>query len=111
MRYTASSECHSSSLGACQSIGITPSAANSSAGSRSRLDARRGMCRAISAATASAATQRGPGGEAITRRARPPMRADRTTFASATTAGGSEIAEYLLFVHVLRLQRRADLLG
>jgi hypothetical protein len=41
------------------------------------------------------------------------MRAERTTFASATTAGGSEIAEYLLLVHVhvLGLQPRADLLG
>jgi hypothetical protein len=43
--------------------------------------------------------------------ARPPMSAERTTFASATTAGGSEIAEHLLLVHVLCLQRRADLLG
>ena len=39
------------------------------------------------------------------------MRAERTTFASAMTAGGSEIAENLLLVHVLGLQRRADLLG
>ena len=38
------------------------------------------------------------------------MRAERTTFASVTTAGGSEIAKNLL-VHVLGLQRRADLLG
>jgi hypothetical protein len=59
------------------------------------LAARGGMCRAISSATASAARNRGPCGEAITRRARPPISAERTTFASATTAGGSEIAEYL----------------
>jgi hypothetical protein len=69
------------------------------------------MCRAISLAMASGAMHRGPCSEAITRRARPPMRAERTTFASATTAGGSEIAKDLLLADVLRLKRRTDLLG
>jgi hypothetical protein len=37
----------------------------------------------------------GPCGDAITRRARPPINAERTTFASATTAGGGEIVQDL----------------
>lgn len=69
------------------------------------------MWRAISTATASAATQRGPCGEAITRRARPPISADRTTLASATTAAGSEILEDLLLAFASGLELRADLFG
>src|SRR5687768_7760876 len=90
---------------------MTCSAANSSAGSRWRCVARRGMWRVISRATASAATQRGPCGEAITSRARPPMSAERTTLASATTAAGSEIVEDLLLGGSLLGELRADLLG
>lgn len=69
------------------------------------------MWRAISTATASAATQRGAWGEAITRRARPPISADRTTLASVTTAAGSEIVEDLLLGCALGLELRADLFG
>ena len=69
------------------------------------------MWRAISIATASAATHRGPCGEAITRRARPPISAERTTLASVTTAAGSEIVEHLLLAHAVGLELRADLLG
>ena len=72
-----------------------PRAANMSEASRPRFAASAGMCRAISIATASVAKHRGPREEAITRRARPPISAERTTFASATTASGSEIVEYL----------------
>jgi len=68
------------------------------------------MWRAISAATASAATQRGPRDEPITSRARPPISAERTTFASATTAPGSEIVEHLLLSYTARLEVRPDLL-
>ncbi len=49
--------------------------------------------RASARATASAATQRGGCGVAMTSCARPPMSAERTTLASATTAAGSEIVE------------------
>src|SRR6266545_1956589 len=90
---------------------MTCSAANSSATSRRRCSASRGMWRAISSATASAATQRGPCGEAITRRARPPMSAERMTLASATTAAGSEIVEHLLLAGALLVELGADLLG
>jgi len=69
------------------------------------------MWRAISSATASAATQRGPCGEAITSRARPPISAERTTLASATTAAGSEIVEHLLLVCAAGFELRADLFG
>jgi hypothetical protein len=68
------------------------------------------MWRTISIATASAAMQRGPWAEAMTRRARPPMSAERTTFASATTAAGSEIVEDLLLADALRAELGADLL-
>jgi hypothetical protein len=44
----------------------------------------------------------GPSGEAKTRRARPPISAERTTFASATTAAGSEVAEDILLAHTAR---------
>jgi hypothetical protein len=74
------------------------------------VSARRGTCRAISTATASTATQRGPAADAITRRARPPISADRTTFASATTTVGSEIVEHLLLGHAVGFELRADLL-
>src|SRR5262249_27920085 len=40
-----------------------------------------------------------------------PMRAERTTLASATTAGGREIAEHLLLADAFPLKRCADLLG
>ena len=44
-------------------------------------------------------------------RARPPISADRITFASATTAVGSEIAQNLLLGHPSSLTLRRDLLG
>ncbi len=44
-------------------------------------------------------------------RARPPISAERMTFASATTAGGSEIAQNLLLGHPSSLTLRSDLLG
>jgi len=50
-------------------------------------------------------------GDAKTMRARPPISAERMTFASATTAGGSEIAENLLLGHPSSLTLRRDLLG
>ena len=68
------------------------------------------MWRAISRATASAATQRGPCGEARTRRARPPISAERIALASATTPAGSEIVEHLLLARALLSELRADLL-
>ncbi len=43
-------------------------------------------------------------------RARPPISAERMTFASATTAGGSEIAENLLLGHPSSLTLCRDLL-
>jgi hypothetical protein len=39
------------------------------------------------------------------------MSAERTTLASATTAGGSEILEHLLLAYTPRLKLRADLFG
>jgi len=68
---------------AFHSIGITCNPASSTAGSSFRFSARRGTCPAISTATASTARHRGPCADAITRRARPPISADRTTLASA----------------------------
>jgi len=53
------------------------------------------MCRAISTVTAFAAARRGPCAETITKRARPPISADRTTFTSTMTTRGSEIVEHL----------------
>ncbi len=44
-------------------------------------------------------------------RARPPISAERMTFASATTAGGGEIAENLLLGHPSSLTLRRNLLG
>lgn len=44
-------------------------------------------------------------------RARPPMSAERMTLASATAAGGSEIAQNLLLGHPSSLTLRRDLLG
>jgi len=96
---------------ALQSTGMTCSAAKSSAGSRRRCFASRGRWRVISTATASAAMQRGPCGEAITSRARPPISAERIALASATTAVGSEIVEHLLLARALLSQLGADLLG
>jgi hypothetical protein len=61
--------------------------------------------------TASAATQRGGCGVAMTSRARPPMSAERTTLASATTAAGSEIVEDLLLFGALFGELCADLFG
>lgn len=61
-------------------------------------------------ATARAARQVGPIDEAKTRRARPPIRTERTTFASATTALGSEIAQDLLLAHPASLALHRDLL-
>ena len=92
-------------------VGMTRSAAKSNAGSRRCFVARRGMCRVISAATASAAMHRGPWGEAMTRRARPPISAARTTLASATTAAGSEIVENLFLARAFGVELSADLLG
>jgi hypothetical protein len=57
--------------------------------------ARRGRCRATSSATAWVETHDGPCGDATIRRARPPISAERTTFASATISGGSEIVHDL----------------
>jgi hypothetical protein len=68
------------------------------------------MWREISAATASAATHLGPWADAITRRARPPISAERMTFASATTTGGSEIVKHLSLADALGVQLRAYLL-
>ncbi len=53
----------------------------------------------------------GPALDAKMMRARPPISAERTTFASATTTLGSEIAENLLLGHPLRLALLRDLLG
>ena len=61
-----------------------------------------------STATASTARHLGPCADASL--ARPPISADRTTFASATTTAGSEIVEHLLLGDAVRLERRADLL-
>jgi hypothetical protein len=47
----------------------------------------------------------------MTTGARPPMSADRTTLASATTAPGSEIVEYLVLAGALVGEFCADLLG
>ncbi len=44
-------------------------------------------------------------------RARPPVSAERMTFASATTTGGSEIAQNLLLGHPSSRTLRSDLLG
>ena len=42
---------------------------------------------------------------AITNRARPPISADKTTLASATTAAGGEIVENLLLARALCVER------
>jgi len=68
-------------------------------------------CSATSSATAWAVGQLGPAGEAKTSRARLPISADRMTLASATTAGGSEIAPDLLLRHASSLALRRDLIG
>lgn len=52
-----------------------------------------------------------PPGEVITRLARPPISAERMVLASATTAAGSEIVDYLLLAHVLLGELGADLFG
>jgi hypothetical protein len=80
-------------------------------GVQAALRGQGGMWRAISTATASAATQRGGCGVAMTSRARPPMSAERTTLASATTAAGSEIVEDLLLCGSLFGELCADLFG
>src|SRR5215211_2416248 len=90
---------------------MTLSAARRRAASSPRRSARVGTCSATSSATAWAARHVGPAGEAKTRRARPPISAERTTFASATTAGGSEIAQDLLLGHTSSLPLRRDLVG
>jgi len=92
-------------------MGMTLSAASKSPGSSPRFFASVGRCSAISSATAAAARHEGPALDAKMMRARPPISAERTTFASATTTLGSEIAENLLFGHPLRLTLLRDLLG
>src|SRR5581483_6119580 len=86
------------------------SAAKRRAASSPRRSASVGTCSATSSATAWAARHLGPAAEAKTRRARPPISAERTTFASATTAGGSEIAQNLLLGHASSLALGGDLL-
>jgi hypothetical protein len=54
--------------------------------------------------------QVGPSADAKTRRARSPISAERTTFASATTASGSEVAEEILLAHATRLALSRDLI-
>src|SRR5438552_12738225 len=87
------------------------SAASKRLASSLRLAASTGTCSATSSATACAEKQVGPTAETNTSRARPPIRAERMTFASATTAGGSEIAQDLFLGHASRLALSRDLLG
>ena len=70
-----------------------------------RSAARRGRCSAISSATASAAMHCGPCCVAITNRARPPISAEKTTLAAATTAAGGEIVDNLLLARALCVER------
>src|SRR3990172_10689458 len=90
---------------------MTLRAARRRAASSPRRPASAGTCSATSSATAWAARQLGPAGEAKTSRARPPISADRMTLASATTTGGSEIAQDLLLGHASRRPLRRDLIG
>jgi hypothetical protein len=90
---------------------MTLRAARSRPASSARRAVSTGRCSATSSATASAAMHAGPPGEANTRRARPPINAERTTFASATTTLGSEIAENLLLSHASRLALLGNLRG
>ena len=53
----------------------------------------------------------GPARDAKTSRAQPPTSANKMTFASATTAGGSEIAQDLLLGHTSSLPLSSDLAG
>src|SRR5712691_4163827 len=90
---------------------MTLRAARRRAASSPRRSARTGRCSATSSATAWAAMQLGPTDEANTSRARPPISAERMMFASATTAGGSEIAHDLLLGYASGLPLRRDLVG